>query len=108
MLPSTAKWRGLLLWAGSGAVLSFGVRSFSNNIEAALLALCLVALERLDKTVQASRHSLYFKARRADLFLTADQKVSFLEMDSMVMHIRPVDEPGDLLPIYFFHLRFAS
>ena len=50
LLPPAARWKGLTLWAGSGAVLAFSVRSFSNNVEAALLGLCFVALQRLAST----------------------------------------------------------
>lgn len=59
LLPLSTRWKGLLVWAGSGAVLTFGVHSFSNNIEAALLAVCLVAIKKLSFTVQVSDVLVY-------------------------------------------------
>ncbi|CAO1620984.1 unnamed protein product [Jaminaea pallidilutea] len=44
--PSIAR-RALLLWASSGAALSFALHTFSNNVEASILALILLIVKSL-------------------------------------------------------------
>lgn len=45
----------ILLYASSGATLTFAVRPFSNNVEAAVLCLCLVVVQQLHRDVERWR-----------------------------------------------------
>jgi hypothetical protein len=65
LLPKRCRWKGMTLWAGSGTVLAFSVRSFSNNVEAALLGLSLVAIQRLADVAKVRRRTSRMFAERS-------------------------------------------
>lgn len=67
LLPAATSLRGLLFFASSGATLAFSVRTFSNNVEATLLAVSMLCIRSLWLLYQDWQNSSNVQAKAATL-----------------------------------------